>query len=98
MGDFFVVYTDVIFLPRGISPLRSGYRPHFGRNDIIKPNEHIIISSDSREIPYNRKDNKHTLIIIKLPSVAETTVSASARFPRSLRSLGMTNYMGVRGG
>ena len=29
-------YTDVIPLPWGISPLRSDYRPHFGRNDIKK--------------------------------------------------------------
>ena len=42
---FFVVYTDVIFLPRGISPLRSDYRPHSGRNDIIKPVVHNVISS-----------------------------------------------------
>ena len=32
------------------------------------------------------------------PSVAETTVSPSGRFPRSLRSLGMTNCIGVSGG
>ena len=29
-------YTDVIPLPWGISPLRSGCCPHFGRNDIVK--------------------------------------------------------------
>ena len=54
---FFVVYTDGIFLPRGISPLRSDCRPRFGRNDIIKPVVHNVISSDSREIPYNRDGN-----------------------------------------
>ena len=31
-----LAYTDKILLPRGISPLRSDYRPHSGRNDIIK--------------------------------------------------------------
>ena len=54
---FFVVYTDGIFLPWGISPLRSDDRPHSGRNDIIKPSVHNVISSVSREIPYNRNGN-----------------------------------------
>ena len=33
-----------------------------------------------------------------MPSVAEATVSASARFLRSLRSLGMTYFIRVCGG
>ena len=35
-GKTDVAYTDFIPLPLGISPMRSDYRPHSGRNDIIK--------------------------------------------------------------
>ena len=35
-GKTDVTYTDFILLSWGISPLRSDYRPHSGRNDIIK--------------------------------------------------------------
>ena len=37
-----------------------GLCPHFGRNDIIKPNEHNVISSVSREIPCIRTENCRT--------------------------------------
>ena len=39
-SEDFLAYTDKISFPRGISPLRSDRRPHFGRNDIIKPSVH----------------------------------------------------------
>ena len=35
-GKTDVAYTNEILLSRGISPLRSDYRPYSGRNDIIK--------------------------------------------------------------
>ena len=71
--------------PRGRRLNRSHTRCHFER---------------SREIPRGRNGNNRTRIpeILArrgtLPSVAETTVSPSGRFPRSLRSLGMTYYKG----
>ena len=37
--------TNFIPLPRGISPLRSGYRPHSGRNDSIKQSDTIKVLS-----------------------------------------------------
>ena len=46
--------------PWGISPLRSDCRPHSGRNDIIKPNGHDVISSVSREIPRSRNVGNRT--------------------------------------
>ncbi len=44
-------------LPCGISPLRSDYRPHPGRNDIIKPVVHNVISSVSQEVSLREKRN-----------------------------------------
>ena len=41
-----LAYTDKILLPWGISPLRSDYRPHSGRNDSIKPSGRVVISSE----------------------------------------------------
>ena len=57
-----LAYTDEKTFPWGISPLRSDCRPHSGRNDSIKTNEHDVISSVSREIPRKRNDNKRTQI------------------------------------
>ena len=37
-----------------------GLRPLSGRNDIVKPNIHAVISSDSREIPCDRNVNTRT--------------------------------------
>ena len=42
---------DVIHLSRGISPLRSGINPHFGRNDIINQTNTIVISSEVEKSP-----------------------------------------------
>ena len=38
-----LAYTDETLFPRGISPLRSDYRPHSGRNDIKNQNEYVVI-------------------------------------------------------
>ena len=59
----------------------------FIRSNIIKPNRHVVISSVSREIPYNRNGTLHIRASLpagggSLPLVAEATVSASARFSR----------------
>ena len=37
-----------------------GLRPHSGRNDIVKPTVHAVISSVSREIPYDKNVNTRT--------------------------------------
>ena len=97
------ITTEVSTLPTPHHRLRRSLPPRGSLNKLFprQPTSRTRCHFErSREIPRGRNGNNRTRIpeILArrgtLPSVAETTVSPSGRFPRSLRSLGMTYYKG----
>ena len=58
--DYYIIRVRLSAFPSRGSTFRSDCRPHSGRNDVIKPNEHVAVLGDGREIPCGRNGTKHT--------------------------------------
>ena len=98
-----LAYTDEKPFPWGISPLRSDCRPHSGRNDILKPNVHIVISSVVEKSP-KIETARHVPAPARSPAAAHRRRSSEQPFPLPRDSHGRFTpserhyYNGVSGG